>query len=107
MFPNALLSLLICLIFLGHLLCQYFLESLNSDREINQDSIGDDMPILKSIMDFFTTMDWLESSNNIYRFTDEGLFFIKRSTAYGVTVSYLPTFLQIPELLFGNPNVLW
>ena len=32
---------------------------------------------------------------------------MKRAVAYGVTVSYLPTFIQIPELLFGNPNKLW
>jgi SAM-dependent methyltransferase len=34
------------------------------------------------------------------------LFFAKRASAYGVTVSYLPTFTQLDELLFGNPLIL-
>ena len=86
---------------------EYFLENIEDNREINNETIGSTLPVLKSIMDFFITLGWLKYDNNNYYFTDEGLFFIKRSTAYGVTVSYLPTFNQIPELLFGNPNILW
>ena len=86
---------------------EYFLEYIKNNREINDETIGSKLPVLKSIMDFFITLGWLKYDNNNYHFTDEGLFFIKRSTAYGVTVSYLPTFNQIPELLFGNPNILW
>ena len=86
---------------------EYFLENIEDNREINDETIGGKLPVLKSIMDFFITLRWLKYDNNNYHFTDEGLFFIKRSTAYGVTVSYLPTFHQIPELLFGNPNILW
>ena len=37
----------------------------------------------------------------------EGIFFMKRASAYGVTVSYLPTFSNVSELLYGNPNILW
>ena len=44
---------------------------------------------------------------NNKRFTDVGKFFLRRSVSYGVTVSYLPTFNQIPELLFGNPKKIW
>ena len=33
--------------------------------------------------------------------------FIKKGSAYGVTVSYLPTFAQIETLLKGDPNKLW
>ena len=84
----------------------FFLEGLEDNREFSHDSI-DQMPVLQSILNFFITIDWIKSSDNNYHFTNDGLFFIKRATAYGVTVSYLPTFLQILELLFGNPNVLW
>jgi hypothetical protein len=34
------------------------------------------------------------------------LFFAKRASFYGLTVSYLPTFSKMEELLFGNPNVI-
>jgi SAM-dependent methyltransferase len=44
--------------------------------------------------------------NNTYQFTNKGLFFAKRASAYGVTVSYLPTFIKLDELIFGNPLVL-
>ena len=86
---------------------EYFLENIENNRGINDKEIGDKLPVLQSVMDFFITLGWLKYDNNNYHFTDEGLFFIKRSTAYGVTVSYLPTFHLIPELLFGNPNILW
>ena len=40
-------------------------------------------------------------------FTAEGLFYIKRTSSFGVTVSYIPTFLKLHELIFGNSNILW
>jgi SAM-dependent methyltransferase len=33
------------------------------------------------------------------------MFFARRSSAYGVTVSYIPTFRRVDELIFGNPNI--
>ncbi len=35
---------------------------------------------------------------------EKGLFFYKRSAAYGVTVSYMPLFAQINKLLFGDTS---
>ena len=32
---------------------------------------------------------------------------MQRESAYGVTVSYLPTFAQLETLLIGDPNKLW
>ncbi len=43
-------------------------------------------------------------TNNTYRFTEKGLFFAKRASAYGVTVSYIPTLRALDELIFGNPT---
>ena len=60
----------------------------------------------KIILDFFVHLGWFTQKNGNYQFTETGLFFAKRATAYGVTVSYLPTFSKMDELLFGNPNVL-
>lgn len=62
---------------------------------------------LRVVIDFFKALGWFTEDHGVYNFTPEGLFFAKRAGAYGVTVSYLPTFMQVKELVFGNPNVLW
>ena len=36
----------------------------------------------------------------------KGLYYLKRASAYGVTVSYLPTFAQLDTLLKGDPTKL-
>ena len=56
--------------------------------------------IYKSLYDLELT----DSKNNK---TLKGSFFLKRTAAYGVTVSYLPTFKQIETLFIGDPNNLW
>ena len=83
----------------------YFLENIEDNRAINDKTINNQLPLLTPIMDYFITLGWLKYDNNNYHFTDEGLFYIKRSAAYGVTVSYLPTFHHIPELIFGRSDV--
>jgi hypothetical protein len=60
----------------------------------------------KIILDFFGHLGWFTEKNGNYQFTETGLFFAKRAAAYGVTVSYLPTFSKMDELLFGNPTIL-
>ena len=62
---------------------------------------------VKAIVDFFEGRGWFSKKGNVYNFTPEGLFFARRASAYGVTVSYLPTFMLLPELLFGNPKIFW
>jgi hypothetical protein len=60
----------------------------------------------KIILDFLVYLGWFTQKKGNYQFTEMGLFFAKRASAYGVTVSYLPTFSKIDELVFGNPSVL-
>lgn len=38
---------------------------------------------------------------------ETGEFFLKRASAYGVTTSYLRTFIWSKELIFGDPKYLW
>ena len=85
----------------------FFLENIENDNFIEQDDIGTGITFLSSILDFFHDLNWVEKKNTSYRFKEEGVFFLKRAAAYGVTVSYLPTFHKVPELLFGDPNALW
>ncbi len=62
---------------------------------------------MKTIVDLFAFLGWFSEKNGIFNFTDKGLFYAKRASAYGVTVSYLPTFMHLRELIFGDPNILW
>lgn len=76
---------------------KYFMEA-----SFKADEYHEDPESFSKILDFYTHIGWFTKKENSYRFTEKGLFFAKRATAYGVTVSYIPTFNNIEDLLFGN-----
>lgn len=76
---------------------KYFMEASFSADEFHEDPIK-----FSKVLDFLTFLGWFHKKAETYRFTDKGLFFARRSSAYGVTVSYIPTFRRVDELLFGN-----
>lgn len=80
---------------------KYFMETSFRPEEFHKNPES-----FKKILNFFTHLGWFQEKNGNYQFTETGLFFAKRASAYGVTVSYLPTFAKIEELIFGDPNVL-
>ena len=80
---------------------KYFMEASFRAQEYHKDPES-----FKKILDFLVHLGWFTKKKDTYQFTDEGLFFAKRASAYGVTVSYIPTFIQLDELLFGNALVL-
>jgi SAM-dependent methyltransferase len=80
---------------------KYFMETSFSPDEFHKEPEA-----FGQMLDFFTALGWFTERNGKYQFTDEGLFFAKRASAYGVTVSYLPMFKNCKSLLFGNPNAL-
>jgi SAM-dependent methyltransferase len=53
-----------------------------------------------------TELGWFTKHEKNYKFTEIGLFFARRATSYGVTVSYLPMFAKLNDLLFGSPTKL-
>ena len=79
---------------------KYFMEASFSADEFHEDPVS-----FSKILDFFTFLGWFQKKNGHYRFTDKGLFFARRASAYGVTVSYLPTFRRVDELIFGNATL--
>lgn len=81
---------------------KYFMEASFKPEEFHQDPES-----FERLLDIFTFLGWFEKRNGTYSFTDKGLFFARRASAYGVTVSYLPMFRQVDELIFGNPNIFW
>jgi len=92
---------IIVLLGVNGLFHQYFMEASFTAEEYHKNPES-----FKKILDFFTHLGWFKKKKNTYQFTDEGLFFAKRASAYGVTVSYLPTFVCLDDLLFGNAKIL-
>ena len=80
---------------------KYFMETSFRPEEFHKQP-----ECFKRILDFLTYLDWFTQKNGNYQFTETGLFFARRASAYGVTVSYLPTFSKIEELMFGKASVL-
>ncbi|MCR9288953.1 MAG: class I SAM-dependent methyltransferase [Bacteroidetes bacterium] len=81
---------------------KYFMEASFKPEEFHADTES-----FEKLLDFFTHLGWFNKQKGTFSFTEKGLFFAKRASAYGVTVSYIPTFRQIDDLIFGNPKVLW
>ncbi|WP_296316447.1 class I SAM-dependent methyltransferase [Winogradskyella sp. UBA3174] len=92
---------IIVLLGVNGLFHKYFMDASFTAEEYHKDPES-----FKKILDYLSHLGWFNKKKNTYQFTDKGLFFAKRASAYGVTVSYIPTFLQLDELLFGNPLVL-
>jgi len=86
---------------MGGMFHKYFMISSFRAEEFHSD-----FESFIKILDFFSWLGWYEKKKNTYRFTEKGLFFAKRASAYGVTVSYIPTFRHLDELIFGNPSFL-
>lgn len=81
---------------------KYFMESSFRAEEFHEAPES-----FKPVLDFFAHLGWFRQRGETYEFTDKGLFFARRGAAYGVTVSYLPNFARLDELLFGDPAGLW
>jgi DNA-binding MarR family transcriptional regulator/SAM-dependent methyltransferase len=87
---------------MGGMFHKYFMEASFKPEEFHEDAESFD-----KILDFFAHLGWFDKKGHTYRFTEKGLFFARRASAYGVTVSYIPTFRNLDELIFGNPEILW
>ena len=85
----------------GGMFHKYFMEASFKPEEFHEDAES-----FGKILDFFAYLGWFEKKVHTYRFTEKGLFFARRASAYGVTVSYIPTFRNLDELIFGNPEIL-
>ena len=80
---------------------KYFMESRFRPEEFHE-NYQDFNELLKIL----TELGWFNSKNGSYEFEPYGLFFAKRATAYGVTVSYIPTLRKLDDLIFGDPLIL-
>lgn len=78
---------------------KYFME-----KSFRPDEFHEQVEGFTQILNFFAHLNWFKENNGNYQFTDKGLFFARRASAYGVTVSYSPTFKHLDELIFGDAN---
>ena len=80
---------------------KYFMETRFRSEEFHENHQEFDQ-----LLQILADLGWFNVINGAYEFTDYGLFFAKRASAYGVTVSYIPTLRKIDELIFGDPLIL-
>ena len=76
---------------------KYFMQASFRPEEFHADGEN-----FKKLLDILTYFDLFTTNKNTYQFTKKGLFFAKRASAYGVTVSYIPTLRKLDDLIFGD-----
>ncbi|WP_417799791.1 class I SAM-dependent methyltransferase [Tenacibaculum sp.] len=79
---------------------KYFMQTKFSADEFHKDADN-----FSRLLNLLTSLGWFSKTKDSYEFTDEGLFFARRASAYGVTVSYIPTLRKLDKLIFGNPDI--
>lgn len=77
----------------------YFMRSSFSADEFHKDPA-----YFSKVLSALAGLGWFIEKDGYFEFTDLGLFYAKRASAYGVTVSYLPMFARLEEMLFGDPG---
>ncbi|MBU4539394.1 MAG: class I SAM-dependent methyltransferase [Weeksellaceae bacterium] len=80
---------------------KYFMETSFQAVEFHKNPEN-----FEKILDFLTSLGWFTKNNSNFKFTENGLYFARRAASYGVTVSYLPMFNRMDDLLYGNPKKL-
>ena len=77
---------------------KYFMEASFKAEEFHKDP-----EVFRRLLDIFVHFGWFNKKNQTYQFSSKGLYFARRASSYGVTVSYIPTLRNLDEILFGNP----
>lgn len=80
---------------------KYFMETKFRSEEFHERHLEFDQ-----LLTILAELGWFNAKNSTYEFTELGLFFAKRASAYGVTVSYIPTLRKLDDLIFGDPRIL-
>lgn len=96
---GALVGPLIVRLGMSGLFHKYFMEASFSADEFHKNP-----QFFERILDCLVKLGWFTKHGKNYQFTETGLFFARRASAYGVTVSYLPMFSKLDDLLYGSPS---
>ncbi|UYW01622.1 class I SAM-dependent methyltransferase [Flavobacterium agricola] len=98
---GALLGPIIVRLGMNGMFHNYFMQSSFSADEFHKNP-----ECFEQVLQFLTQLGWFTVNDGNFEFTETGLFFARRATAYGVTVSYLPMFSRVDDLIFGDPKKL-
>ncbi|RBW63235.1 class I SAM-dependent methyltransferase [Tenacibaculum sp. E3R01] len=80
---------------------KYFMQTKFKAEEFHKDAKN-----FSRLLDILTGLDWFTKTGDSYEFTNKGLFFARRASAYGVTVSYIPTLRKLDKLIFEDSTIL-
>lgn len=86
---------------MGGMFHKYFMEA-----SFRADEYHENPDSFFKLLSFFTYLGWFVQKNETFQFTDRGLFFARRASSYGVTVSYLPMFRHTQDFIFGDAKKL-
>ena len=86
---------------MGGMFHKYFMDTSFRPDEFHAD--GD---AFERLLNFFVELGWFTRKNGTFSFSEEGLFYARRASAYGVTVSYIPMFRHLDEMIFGKADLL-
>lgn len=98
---GALLGPTIVHLGMGGMFHKYFMEA-----SFRADEYHEQPAAFQKLLSFLAHLGWFQEKNATFQFTDRGLFFARRASAYGVTVSYNPMFNRVEEMIFGDPEKL-
>lgn len=94
---GALISPVIVKLGMSGMFHKYFMEASFSADEFHKNP-----QCFEQILNALTDLGWFIKKGKNFQFTETGLFFARRASAYGVTVSYLPMFAKLQNLMFGK-----
>lgn len=96
---GALISPIIVKLGMSGMFHKYFMEASFSADEFHKNP-----QCFEQLLEALAELGWFSRKGRNFQFTETGLFFARRASAYGVTVSYLPMFAKMENLLFGHAN---
>ncbi|HAO14473.1 MAG TPA: polyketide synthase [Tenacibaculum sp.] len=88
---------IIVLLGMNNMFHNYFMQTKFKAEEFHNDPDN-----FKRLLNILTKLGWFTKNKETYEFTDKGLFFARRASAYGVTVSYILTLKKLDQLIFSN-----
>lgn len=81
-------------------------KNIDSDFTLSAESLNLPHRTFQWLVSILDDLHFISVNKSSYTLNAKGVYFTKRASAYGVTVSYLPTFAQLDTLLKGDPNKL-
>ena len=80
---------------------KYFMQTRFRPEEFHSN-----VEMFRRLLNILTALNLFKIVNDSFEFTEYGLFFAKRASAYGVTVSYIPTLRKLDDIIFSDPMIL-